>query len=242
MSWSDSWTAGQPEFTRLSASEAVLADLRAAIEKGELEVGAKLPSEAAMAARYRVSRSVVREALRSCETLGLTKTQTGRGTFVVADRVASNLSMGEYSSRDLDEARPFIEVPAAGLAAARRTPEQCADLQQLIDVMTTTKESAALASMDADFHAAVAAASGNKLFVTVLAQIRGALARQSETLTVIARRRDDSNREHQAILDAIVDGAAERARAMMAAHLEAVAASVSGLMQSAPMPSGDTSG
>jgi DNA-binding FadR family transcriptional regulator len=240
MSWSDSWTAGQPEFTRLSASEAVLADLRTAIEKGELAVGAKLPSEAAMATRYRVSRSVVREALRSCETLGLTKTQTGRGTFVIADRVASDLTMGEYSSRDLDEARPSIEVAAAGLAAERRTPEQCDDLQRLIDVMRRTNESSALASMDADFHAAVAQASGNKLFVNVLAQIRGALARQSETLTVIARRRDDSNREHQAILDAITEGSADRAKATMASHLAAVAASVSGLMQASPRPPDET--
>jgi len=231
MSWSDSWTTGQPEFTRLSASEAVLADLRAAIEKGELEVGARLPSEAAMAGRYGVSRSVVREALRSCETLGLTKTQTGRGTFVIADRVASDLRMGDYSSRDLDEARPHIEVPAAGLAAERRTAAQCAELQRLIDVMKKTKDPTALASLDADFHAAVAQASGNKLFVAVLAQIHGALARQSETLTVIARRRDDSNREHQAIVDAIADGSTERSKAAMATHLDAVSASVSGLIQ-----------
>jgi len=231
MSWSDSWTTGQPEFTRLSASEAVLADLRAAIEKGELEVGARLPSEAAMAGRYGVSRSVVREALRSCETLGLTKTQTGRGTFVIADRVASDLRMGDYSSRDLDEARPHIEVPAAGLAAERRTAAQCAELQRLIDVMKKTKDPTALASLDADFHTAVAQASGNKLFVAVLAQIHGALARQSETLTVIARRRDDSNREHQAIVDAIADGSTERSKAAMATHLDAVSASVSGLVQ-----------
>jgi len=231
MSWSDSWTTGQPEFTRLSASEAVLADLRAAIEKGELEVGARLPSEAAMAGRYGVSRSVVREALRSCETLGLTKTQTGRGTFVIADRVASDLRMGDYSSRDLDEARPHFEVPAAGLAAERRTAAQCAELQRLIDVMKKTKDPTALASLDADFHAAVAQASGNKLFVAVLAQIHGALARQSETLTVIARRRDDSNREHQAIVDAIADGSTERSKAAMATHLDAVSASVSGLIQ-----------
>jgi DNA-binding FadR family transcriptional regulator len=231
MSWSDSWTTGQPEFTRLSASEAVLADLRAAIEKGELEVGARLPSEAAMAGRYGVSRSVVREALRSCETLGLTKTQTGRGTFVIADRVASDLRMGDYSSRDLDEARPHIEVPAAGLAAERRTAAQCAELQRLIDVMKKTKDPTALASLDADFHAAVAQASGNKLFVAVLAQIHGALARQSETLTVIARRRDDSNREHQAIVDAIADGSTEQSKAAMATHLDAVSASVSGLIQ-----------
>src|SRR6478752_914957 len=231
MSWSDSWTTGQPEFTRLSASEAVLADLRAAIEKGELEVGARLPSEAAVAGRYRVSRSVVREALRSCETLGLTRTQTGRGTFVIADRVASDLTMGEYSSRDLVEARPYIEVPAAGLAAERRTTGQCTELQRLIDVMTKTKDPTALASLDADFHAAVAQASGNKLFVAVLAQIHGALARQSETLTVIARRRADSNREHRAIVEAIADGSTERSKAAMATHLDAVSASVSGLIQ-----------
>src|SRR6476660_6647134 len=240
MTWSDSWTTGQPEFTRLSASEAVLADLRAAIEKGEREVGARLPSEAAMAGRDGVSRSVVREALRSCETLGLTKTQTGRGTFVIADRVASDLTMGDYASRDLVEARPFIEVPAAGLAAERRTAEQCAELQRLIDVMKKTKEPTTLASLDADFHAAVAEASGNKLFIAVLAQIRGALARQSETLTVVARRRDDSNREHQAIVDAIADGSAERSKAVMASHLEAVAASVSGLID--PTPHGDAKG
>ena len=238
MSWSDSWTTGQPEFTRLSASEAVLTDLRAAIERGQLEVGAKLPSEAAMAGHYGVSRSVVREALRSCETLGLTKTQTGRGTFVIANRVASDLTMGDYSSRDLVEARPYIEVPAAGLAAERRTTEQCAELQRLIDVMRTTTEHTALATLDADFHAAVAQASGNKLFVAVLAQIGGALARQSETLTVIAHRRDDSNSEHQAIVDAITDGSAERSKAAMATHLEAVSASVSGLMQTAPEPTG----
>jgi len=195
-----------------------------------------------MAARYGVSRSVVREALRSCETLGLTKTQTGRGTFVIADRVASDLTMGDYSSRDLVEARPFIEVPAAGLAAERRTAEQCAELQRLIDVMRRTKEPAALASLDADFHEAVAQASGNKLFVAVLTQIRGALARQSETLTVIARRRDDSNREHQAIVDAIADGSAERSKAMMASHLEAVSASVSGLIDPTPQPAGNVTG
>lgn len=239
MSLSDSWTAGQSEFTRLSASEAVLADLRSAIEKGDLEVGAKLPSEAAMASRYGVSRSVVREALRSCETLGLTKTYTGRGTFVVADRVAGDLTMGDYSSRDLVEARPYFEVPAAGLAAQRRTDEQCKELRRMLGVMEKTKEPAALGSLDAEFHAAIAQASGNKLFVSVLAQIRAAVARQSETLTVIAHRREDSHREHRAIVDAIADGSLERAQSEMAAHLAAVSASVSGLIHPSSLPVGE---
>jgi DNA-binding FadR family transcriptional regulator len=179
---------------------------------------------------------VVREALRSCETLGLTRTHTGRGTFVVSDRVATDLTMGDYSSRDLVEARPFIEVPAAGFAAERRTVEQCDELRRLIALMESTREPAALGSLDADFHAGIARASGNQLFVAVLAQIRGALARQSETLTVSARRREDSNSEHQAIVDAIADGSVERARRMMELHLEAVSASVTGLIQAPAHP------
>ena len=71
-------------------------------------------------------------------------------------------------------------------------------------------------------------------------RFEGALARQSETLTVIAHRRDDSNREHQAIVDAIADGSLERAQAEMAAHLDAVSASVSGLIHPSSLPVGET--
>ncbi|MEP6562412.1 MAG: FCD domain-containing protein, partial [Nakamurella sp.] len=104
------------------------------------------------------------------------------------------------------------------------------------------KEPTALASLDADFHTAVAQAGGNKLFAALLAQMRGALARQSETLTVIARRRDDSNREHQLIVDAIVEGSVERAQEAMAVHLDAVSTSISGLKKAPPGPTRQTVG
>ena len=57
---------------RVSAAEAVLRSIRHDIESGVYEIGAKLPSEAALASRYGVSRPVVREALHSCATLGMT--------------------------------------------------------------------------------------------------------------------------------------------------------------------------
>src|SRR6478672_4933132 len=66
MNLSDSWAARRPVTARVSAAEAVLADLREAITSGELSVGERLPSEASLAARHGVSRSVIREALRSC--------------------------------------------------------------------------------------------------------------------------------------------------------------------------------
>jgi GntR family transcriptional regulator, transcriptional repressor for pyruvate dehydrogenase complex len=222
MSSSDSWTTGRPEFARVSAAEAVLADLRGAIEKGELAVGQRLPSEAAMASRYGVSRSVVREALRSSETLGFTRTQTGRGTFVIADRVPAELTVGNYSSSEILEARPHVEIPAAGLAARRRTSEQRDGLRRLLDEMNAVTDPRKWVLLDAAFHAAVARASGNRVFVDLQATMGSALSRQSETLNLVARRRQAANREHAEIVAAIDEGSVERAETAMSAHLDEV--------------------
>lgn len=95
MNLSDSRTAG---VRRVSAQEAVLAHLRDAIVRGEHPVGAKLPSEAALGAEFEVSRSVVREALRGLQALGLTVSRSGKGTFVIADRPVDNPRFGSYSA------------------------------------------------------------------------------------------------------------------------------------------------
>ena len=222
MSSSDSWTGSHPQFTRVSAAEAVLADLRGAIERGELAVGARLPAESALAVRYGVSRAVVREALRSCETLGLTRTRTGSGTYVIADHVAATLTVGDYSAEDLFEARPHVEIPAAGLAAIRRTPAQLAELRRLVGRMNAVTDPALWVRLDVEFHSAIAQASGNKVFVDLEATMHTALARQSSILDTITPRREAATQEHAAILDAIVAGSRESAEAAMAAHLEAV--------------------
>lgn len=224
MNLSDSRTAGQPvvPLARLSAAEAVFNALRGDIESGVFPVGSKLNSEATLAQNYGVSRSVIREALRSCTALGLTVTKTGKGTFVVGDKVANDLTLGQYSARDLTEARPHIEVPAAGLAAERRTPEELETLRQLVASMAEENDPEAWVTLDSSFHAAIARASGNKVFASVVADIRDALAHQSETLNMVADRQHASDIEHQRILAAIEAGSAEDARNAMASHLDAV--------------------
>ena len=139
---------------RLSAAEAVFNAIRGDIQSGTLAVGAKLSSEAALASQYGVSRSVIREALRSCTALGLTLTKTGRGTFVVADHVANDLVLGQFSARDLTEARPHIEVPAAGLAAERRTAEDLEILRGMMGVHGSERtDPEAWVALDSSFHA-----------------------------------------------------------------------------------------
>jgi GntR family transcriptional regulator, transcriptional repressor for pyruvate dehydrogenase complex len=196
--------------------------IRQEIESGRLEVGSKLSSEATLSQQYAVSRSVIREALRSCTALGLTVTKTGKGTFVVANKVANDLTLGQYSARDLTEARPHIEVPAAGLAAERRSDEELETLRHIVAAMSTETDPESWVALDSSFHAAIARASGNKVFASVVADIRDALAHQSETLNMVADRQHASDVEHQDILAAIEAGAAEKARTAMARHLQAV--------------------
>lgn len=196
--------------------------IRQEIESGRLEVGSKLSSEATLSQQYAVSRSVIREALRSCTALGLTVTKTGKGTFVVANKVANDLTLGQYSARDLTEARPHIEVPAAGLAAERRSDEELETLRHIVAAMSTETDPESWVALDSSFHAAIARASRNKVFASVVADIRDALAHQSETLNMVADRQHASDVEHQDILAAIEAGSAEKARAAMARHLQAV--------------------
>ena len=140
---------------RLSAAEAVFNALRATTSSPAwFRCGTKLSSEATLSQQYGVSRSVIREALRSCTALGLTVTKTGKGTFVVANKVANDLTLGQYSARDLTEARPHIEVPAAGLAAQRRTDEELETLRDIVaghGCARTTPKSWVI--LDSSFHA-----------------------------------------------------------------------------------------
>ena len=222
MNLSDSWTAGQEQIVRGRAAEAVFKAVSSAIESGELTVGVKLSSEAALAQQYGVSRSVVREALRSCTALGLTETQTGKGTFVVASRASSDLVLGKFSARSLMEARPHIEIPAAEFAAARRTEEQLEQMRAIIERMAEESDPEAWVSLDASFHGAIARASGNGVFDRVVNDIRDAMVNQSETINMITGRAHQSDIEHRLILDAIAGGRAAEAGLAMAGHLSAV--------------------
>jgi GntR family transcriptional regulator, transcriptional repressor for pyruvate dehydrogenase complex len=233
----DAWSAGLHSLTRVTAADAVLNDLRVAIERGEVAVGIRLPSEASLAHSYAVSRSVVREALRSCASLGLTKTLTGKGTFVVSDRASQDhptvgasfapadhapdhLPVSEFSVRDLMESRPFIEIPAARWAAERRSAEQLASMERIVAMMSRTENSSRWVWLNRQFHTAVAQASNNLVFHNMLTQMRDQMAGQAPDLSI--HRKQSCDREHGQILQAIRTRSTRAAETAMAEHLTAV--------------------
>ena len=216
---SESWSARTTPVLRQSATEMVFEEIRNAIESGELPVGTKLPSEAALGERFGVSRVVIREALRSCQAIGLTETRTGSGTYVVSRFAPTELTFGDVSSRDLIEARPAIEVPAAGFAADRRTDADVDKLTALVDAMERERDAAAWVRLDAELHTVIARASKNAVYAKVIEDIRDALATQSEVLNLVGRRQSVSNREHRRIVRAISRGDRSGAEESMRVHL-----------------------
>ncbi|MEU3312812.1 FadR/GntR family transcriptional regulator [Streptomyces sp. NPDC006656] len=198
--------------------EAVFGHLRSAIERGDYAIGDKLPSEAELCRTLEVSRPVLREALRALQAMGLTVSKTGKGTFVMANTV-EDPTFGDYAASDLLEVRRHVEIPVAGYAALRRTPEDLDHLRHLLDRMEQETDTTAWVAMDTVFHLAVAEASRNPVFRRVIEEIRDALARQSTFLNELGGRREQSNCEHRAILEALADGSEHDAVEAMSHHL-----------------------
>jgi DNA-binding FadR family transcriptional regulator len=206
---------------RRSAAADVQAQLQALIESGRFKQHERLPSEVELARTFGVSRPVIREALMSLQALGLTSSQTGKGTFVVSDRVSAPMLMGRYSPAHIKEVRRCLEIPSARLAASRRTDRDIGELAALLARMEEADDPARRNRLDADFHVAIAAAAGNPLIMKLVEDLRSVLEEHSLALARIPRRRKEASSEHAAIYRAIVARDPEAAAAAMEAHLVA---------------------
>lgn len=224
MNLSDSRTAGKGP-RRVGAMEAVLAHLRCAIERGEYALGAKLPAEAHLAGQLGVSRSVIREALRGLQALGMTESRTGRGTFVIAAGSSQHPGLRSHSTTNLLAVCRHIEIPAARYAALRRGVAELAELAELGDLlerMAAEPGDTAWVALDSRLHAGIARASGNPVFAEVVGQLHGALAGRPGFLDRPASGRARSNAEHRRIVAAIAEGSPGAAAAAMSDHLDHV--------------------
>ena len=123
--------------------EDIVQEFHALIRSGDLEHGARLPSERALAEQFQVSRSSVREAIRSLELQGLVVTKRGSGTFIntedldsIVALLASTLSSGPGSPDTLDdifEVRHVLEPQISAMAALRASPQEIEDMTQILE-------------------------------------------------------------------------------------------------------------
>jgi GntR family transcriptional repressor for pyruvate dehydrogenase complex len=208
----------------------MLADaLRARILTRELRPGQKLPIEPDLAEQYGVSRSTVREALRVLASQGLVSTSRGMqgGSFIscpapahISDYLHASLGLLlEANNVGVDallEARDMLEVPAAGLAALRRSPSQLEALRASLyePAAETVEQRVALSRR---FHEVMLNAAGNLVVESLVGPIFRVLY---ERLDRLPAQGWASEGDHQLIFDAIAAGDADGARAGMRSHLD----------------------
>jgi DNA-binding FadR family transcriptional regulator len=201
--------------------------LERAILSGEFAPGDLLPSERDISAQMGVSRSVVREALGRLASLGLVRSVHGSGTRVEAPNSRAVtvgyqrlLSRSDFRLEDLAAVRLPLETTIAALAAGKRTAEHLKRLAQTQKVLGNARKSlAAHVEADLEFHAALAAATGNPLFQTVLAPIQQLLI-ESRRRTLGRYGSALAYRHHGKILAAIEAGDSAAAAAAMREHIE----------------------
>ncbi|KAK72614.1 FCD domain protein [Bordetella bronchiseptica E014] len=199
------------------------------IASGRLNVGDKLPSEYEICEKFGVSRPVVREALLRLRADGLVTAHQGLGTFV-SHQPAPRLktfsdvqNVGAYLRAQ--EVRVALEGDAARLAALRRTDEQLHKIGEAHAAFVEELEHGRVSpEADLAFHASIAEASGNDFYLGVLETIHESISgfmrlTLSLTRTGSRQRAQRVADEHAAILGAIREQDAERARIAMQFHL-----------------------
>ncbi len=185
----------------------VVARLREKIEGGEFAVGDRLPSEAQLTEAFSVSRTVVREAIAPLRADGLVEPRQGAGVFVL-------------------ELRTALEMEAAALAAARRSPAQEEEIYQAeAEIRALAERGEPTTEADFRFHRAIALATNNPRFVEFL-DVLGLTVIPRSNLGPSGRERSSDSyialisSEHRAIADAIAHGDAEAARDAVRHHLK----------------------
>jgi GntR family transcriptional repressor for pyruvate dehydrogenase complex len=199
-----------------------------AILSGRLEPGDLLPSERDISEQMGVSRSVVREALGRLASLGLVSSRHGSGTRV-AEPSTRPVTLGYRRLlarpgvrwQDLAAVRLPLETAIAAQAAAHRTAEHLERLARAQAVLGDSERPLEQhIRADLDFHAALADATYNPLFCTVLAPIQELLI-ESRRRTLGRYGAALAHEHHAVILAAVEAGDSAAAAEAMRRHLEA---------------------
>jgi DNA-binding FadR family transcriptional regulator len=214
--------AGYSAVARTSASEEVRRRLVELVETGELSVGDKLPAESELAQAFGVSRPVVREALGALRAVGILRSRAGYGSVVASRRPDGLVLLGRHTYGELYEVRCNLELTAAADAARRRTPEQLGSLAHLVAELDACADVGAWVELDTAFHVALAGATGNRVLVRIVENLRDLMTEHSLTAAGLSGRREQANREHRAVYDAVAAQNPAEARKAMRRHLQNV--------------------
>jgi len=222
------------------AFEACVEQLATAIRLGVYPRGTTLPSERELAGRLNVSRSTLREAMAALRQAGLVETTRGRGGGTVvtlkprtpSGRAAARIT--EARRKDwLDglDFRRIVEPGAAHLAARMELTEaRRAQLETAHAEVAAARKPAQHRQADSRFHLTVAAMTESPRVIEAVTSVQGTLHEMLLAIPVLEANIAHSDRQHAALVRAILAGRPDRARRVMEEHCDDTAALLRGLL------------
>lgn len=220
--------------------ETCVEQLATAIRLGVYPRGTVLPPERVLAERLGVSRSTLREAMSALRQAGLVETRRGRGGGTVVTlrprtpsaRAAARIPE-DRRRRWLDALsfRRVVEPGAAQLVAtAGLTPEGRVQLEAAHQAVANARDAARHRQADSRFHLTVAALTQSSMTVDAVTSVHADLHEMLSAIPVLDANIAHSDRQHAALVRALVAGRAARARTVMEEHCDDTAALLRGLL------------
>ena len=224
--------AVKPEFEVIRRNR-IYEEIARQIEKmitEKMKAGDRLPPERQLADMFGVSRSSIRDAIRTLEMSGLVEARQGLGTVVrehSTDAAVNPLTQVLVQKRklvgELLDVRKMIEPPLAARAAVHATSDEVAEMDNILQRQEEKMRSGELAiEEDNEFHYAIALAADNSVVLKVLDVLMDLLRETRERSLQVEGRPERSMADHRDILDAILRQDAAGAEAAMRRHIEAV--------------------
>jgi len=185
-----------------------------------------LPPESTLAEQLGVSRSSVREAIRSLEAVGVVYVRRGVGVFVARFSFRRMLANAPYEQLlDVEElsqilqVRRAVEVGVMGDVVAVITPQRLADLDAVLECMHRRADQAeSFRDQDREFHRLLHIDLNNRILLDLLDSFWSVLQRASKRAPLTDDSPMTTYLDHRAIVEAVKQGDVERARVALDTH------------------------
>jgi len=234
---------------RQTLSQAVSAAVLERIRAGEFGPGARLPTEKLLMQEYGVGRNSVREAVQALVTLGIVEVRPGRGATVIGiesenalDPEIVSVLLKEEAIDDLYAFRRLLEVEIAACAAAKATANDVEEIdRRRRQFQLALDAGASVSRADDEFHAAVARASHNAVYATMLDAVSGLIANARRLTERVPWAAERAATEHERLFETIKAHDPVAAADIMRAHLDSAieAIRVGRSLGTVPAPTGE---
>jgi GntR family transcriptional regulator, transcriptional repressor for pyruvate dehydrogenase complex len=213
------------------AYEDIVQQVLTLIENGKLKRGDQLPSERELTEAFKVSRTTVREAIRTLESMKLLQCRQGNGTYVLASSeealiqpLAAALFNANDDIRDIFYVRKIIEPHVAELAAENATPQEIEEMETILrEQEACIGRGESVLETNTLFHNHLAKTAKNRVMERLLLALIDLLHQLREEYLMEEERDKRAQRSlegHKQVLAAIKNGDGDVALKSMLKHLE----------------------